>query len=90
MSTVLRYGMFSAAESAKHIINGDFDCSPAKFGKIDACAFCNFKSVCGFNENEPGYAPRNLSKLGSRDEVINLMKQALGEEEDSSKDKGDI
>lgn len=90
MSTVLRYGMFSAAESAKHIINGDFDCSPAKFGKIDACAFCNFKSVCGFNENEPGYALRNLSKLGSRDEVINLMKQALGEEEDSSKDKGDI
>lgn len=83
MKTVLEYANYSAAEAAKHIIAGDFDCAPAKFGKtIDACKYCSFKSVCNFNANEPGYENRNLEKIGSRDEVISLMNKALGKEAD--------
>ena len=78
MNTVLEYAKYSAAETAKHIIDGDFNCSPARLGNIDACKFCSFKSVCNFNENEEGFQVRNLEKLGKKEEVIELMKEALG------------
>ena len=81
MKVVLDYARLSAAETAKHIIEGDFDCSPARLGSIDACRFCSFRSVCHFDENQEGYEVRNLPALGKKDEVIAMMKDTIELEE---------
>ncbi len=81
INTVLEYAKYSAAETAKHIIEGDFDCSPAKLGDIDACRFCSFSSVCHFNENEEGYQAKKLQKLGKKEDVIELMKESMDSKE---------
>ncbi|SFN83028.1 DNA helicase/exodeoxyribonuclease V, subunit B [Pseudobutyrivibrio sp. UC1225] len=81
INTVLEYSKYSAAETAKHIIDGDFDCAPARLGNIDACQYCSFKSVCHFNENEEGFKARNLEKLGKKDAVIELMKESMDSKE---------
>ena len=81
LNTVLDYAKYSAAETAKHIIDGDFSCSPAKLGNIDACKYCSFKSVCHFDENEENFSARNLSKLGKKEEIIEKMKESLDSKE---------
>lgn len=81
MHTVIDYAMLQAAETAKHIIAGDFEPSPARLGShIDACRYCNYKSVCHFNENEAGYTVRSFEKAKNNSEVVELMKEKLEEE----------
>ena len=81
MLTVIDYSMLSAAKTAGSIIEGEFEPSPARLGThIDACKFCNYKSVCHFNENEPGFTARNFAKAKNNSEIIDLMKKELGED----------
>ncbi|SEK80113.1 ATP-dependent helicase/nuclease subunit B [Pseudobutyrivibrio ruminis] len=82
MKTVIDYAALSAAKTAEGIINGQFEPSPAKLGtQIDACRYCGFKSVCHFDENEPGYQARNLEKRKSKSDVLELMKEELGDKD---------
>lgn len=80
MQTVIDYSMLAAADTAKHIIAGDFEPSPARLGNIDACRYCNYKSVCHFNENEAGFSVRAFDKAKKNSEVVELMKEKLEEE----------
>ena len=80
MQTVIDYSMLAAADTAKHIIAGDFEPSPARLGNIDACRYCNYKSVCHFNENETGFSVRAFDKAKKNSEVVELMKEKLEEE----------
>lgn len=81
INTVLKYARHSAAETAKLIIDGDFECAPARLGNIDACKYCGFKSVCHFNENEEGFKARNLEKHGDKKTVIELMEESMDSKE---------
>ncbi len=80
MQTVIDYSMLKAAETANNIIAGDFEPSPARLGGIDACRYCSFKSVCHFDENEPGFSPRAFEKGKKNSEIVDLMKEKLEEE----------
>ncbi|MCR4830174.1 MAG: exodeoxyribonuclease V subunit gamma [Pseudobutyrivibrio sp.] len=80
MQTVIDYAFLSASKTAQEIIDGHFEPSPARYGTtIDACKFCKYQSVCHFNENEPGFTVRRLDKAGKNSEVLELMKEELGE-----------
>ena len=82
MKTVIDYASLSAAKTAEGIINGDFEPSPAKLGShIDACKYCGYRSVCHFDENEPGFEVRKLEKMKSKSDAIALMKKELGDED---------
>ncbi|SDB33124.1 ATP-dependent helicase/nuclease subunit B [Pseudobutyrivibrio sp. YE44] len=84
MQTVIDYSMQTAANTAKKILAGEFDCEPVKVkNKIDACQYCGYKSICHFNEDAEGFNKKELQELGSskNDEIIELMKQALNQDE---------
>lgn len=81
INTVLDYSRYYAAKTAQKIIDGDFNCSPAKFGKFDSCKYCSFKSICNFNENEEEFQARNLSSIGNKEAVIEMMKESLDSKE---------
>ncbi len=76
--TVIDYAKLSASKTAKNIIDGNFEPSPARLGTyIDACKYCSFKSVCHFNENEPGFVARDLPRSEKKYDCLELMKQEL-------------
>lgn len=87
MQTVIDYSMFSAANTAKKILAGEFDCQPARVGnRIDACKYCDYKSICHFDENTEGFMKKELIDLEKQNnkEIIKLMKEAMGKEGDGS------
>ena len=63
---------------AQGILDGRAEVSPAQTAGVDACKYCRFGSVCGFEESMPGCAKRTL-KLEAEDVL-----QKLGEEEDNA------
>lgn len=80
MQTVIDYAFLSASKTAQEIIDGHFEPSPARLGtNIDACRYCSYRSVCHFDENEPGFTVRRLDKAGKNSEVLELMKEELGD-----------
>ncbi|MBO6129526.1 MAG: exodeoxyribonuclease V subunit gamma [Pseudobutyrivibrio sp.] len=80
MKTVIDYAFASAADTAKNIIAGEFDPAPARLGKqIDPCLYCGYKSVCHFNENEPGFQVKSQEKFKNNSEVLEKMREKLGD-----------
>ncbi|MCR5196887.1 MAG: exodeoxyribonuclease V subunit gamma [Pseudobutyrivibrio sp.] len=76
MDTVMTFAKNAAAYTANDIIAGKFDCSPARHGTIDGCRFCRYKSICHFDESQPGFEARNLEKI-DRKMVIEMMKDTI-------------
>jgi ATP-dependent helicase/nuclease subunit B len=86
MKTVIDYSMYAAADTAKKILNGEFDCEPAKVGnKINACEYCNFKGICHFNEDVEGYKIKDLHhfETSKNEEIIKLMQETLEKKGDA-------
>ena len=76
MDTVMTFAKNAAAYTANDIIAGKFDCSPARHGTIDGCRFCRYKSICHFDESQPGFEARYLEKI-DRKMVIEMMKDTI-------------
>ncbi len=84
MNTVIEYSQLMAAKTAENIINGEFDPSPARLGtNTDACKYCSYKSICHFNENEPGFQVRNIEQKNKM-QILKKMKEELGDNSEQS------
>lgn len=60
----------------KEILKGHKEINPYETGKKDACEFCAYKRVCGFDPAIPGYQKRKLEDLEEA-EIIKRMKEEL-------------
>ena len=49
-----------AKEIGQEILNGNTDVNPFEKQKENACEYCPYRSVCGFDEKIPGYTYRRL------------------------------
>jgi ATP-dependent helicase/nuclease subunit B len=47
----------------KSILEGDAQVSPYELDKQDACTYCPYKTVCGYDRKIPGFEHRRLKKL---------------------------
>jgi ATP-dependent helicase/nuclease subunit B len=45
------------------ILAGDAQVSPYELDKQDACTYCPYKTVCGYDRKIPGFEHRRLKKL---------------------------
>lgn len=75
-----RYASRKAADIGRRIMEGDANASPSLLGRQDACAYCPYAAVCGFDERLPGYGHRRLAEL-SKDEIWEAFAKGAGEEE---------
>ena len=66
-------------ETGKAILEGNIAVNPCEQGNYQACAYCDYKLVCGFDEKIPGYKYRILPSL-PEDEILTKMKEELSEE----------
>lgn len=57
-----------AAQLGRRIMDGEADASPSLLGRQDACAYCPYAAVCGFDERLPGYSHRRLAQM-AKDEL---------------------
>lgn len=71
--TVIEYVEKSGVDTAKNILNGQFDCKPFVYGRKQGCQYCSYIGICGFSDSVPGYERRVFNKLND-EEILNLMK----------------
>lgn len=65
----------SMQDYAERILNGDIQLSPYELGGEDACQYCRFHSVCGFDRKVEGCEKRRLPAL----EKAEIWKRLEGE-----------
>lgn len=58
------------------ILSGDASVSPYELGKKNACTYCPYQGVCGFDKKIPGYEYRRL-KLFSDEELWNEISKEV-------------
>lgn len=62
MKLLSDYASYSLKAMGAKIKKGEIPVNPYASGNVDACEYCAYKDVCGFDEKIPGYTKRNLSK----------------------------
>ena len=51
----------------EEILRGDAQPSPYELGKKDACEYCAFRPVCGYDRKLPGFAHRRLKQFSDEE-----------------------
>ena len=80
MKLLSDYASYSLKAMGARIKKGEIPVNPYASGNTDACTYCAYKDVCGFDEKIPGYTKRNLSKDKDVD-YLELMKDAMKEKQ---------
>ena len=60
-------------EFGREILAGNIAVNPCEQGMKNACTYCSFRGICGFDEKIPGYETRMLPGL-TGEEALGLMK----------------
>lgn len=74
--TMRNYVNYKAKEIGQKILNGNAEVNPFEKQRENACAYCPYASVCGFDEKIPGYSYRRLHGYTPH-EVWKKMKEDL-------------
>jgi ATP-dependent helicase/nuclease subunit B len=61
-------------EIGKDILEGTISVNPYEKGNDNACTYCAYKKVCGFDTAVPGYGMRELEGIG-KEEAMERMKE---------------
>ncbi|MCR5098285.1 MAG: PD-(D/E)XK nuclease family protein [Lachnospiraceae bacterium] len=77
MSVMRDYVKHTVRRVGEDMISGRIDVDPYRNGNKNACTYCQYRSVCGFEPGLPGYGYHNLAPLGKKDEIIAAMKESL-------------
>lgn len=56
----------------REILQGTISLNPYERGKEEACTYCTFRKVCGFEEGIPGCSKRKLEEL-DKEEILKRM-----------------
>lgn len=79
LGVVSDYVSHKMKEIGQEILAGNIAVNPYEKGSKEACTYCAYKKVCGYDKNIPGYEKRTLEKL-NREEALERM-QAIGKKE---------
>ena len=76
-SAVSGYVNKKIREFGTRILNGDIKVDPYEGGGRNSCTYCQYKTICGYDEKIPGYATRQLDMDEDKAmEAIRLSSQA--------------
>ena len=64
------------------IMDGKADIDPYRYGKKNACDYCPYRGICGFDTKIEGYGFREITSM-KPDEAIGKMREETGEEEEN-------
>lgn len=78
-SLIRQYTQEKSRELGRRILSGETEARPVLYGTEDACEWCPFRAVCGFDERIPGCTRRRFKKL-QEDDIYKKMKEELSGE----------
>ena len=78
-AVLLDYVSYVLKDTGADILSGEISASPYMQEKGNACTYCQYHAVCGFDLQLPGFAYRKLPEAEDAD-IMEKMKEA-GEEE---------
>ena len=61
-------------EIGREMLDGCISVNPYEKGTSQACTYCSYKNVCGFDGAIPGYEKRKLQEY-SAGEIFQMMKE---------------
>lgn len=61
-------------EIGRDILDGSISMNPYEKGQSDACTYCAYRKVCGFDAGIPGYEKRSLEEL-DKAEIFKRMQE---------------
>ena len=64
------------------IMDGKADIDPYRYGTRNACDYCPYRGICGFDTKIEGYGFREITSM-KRDEAIGKMREETGKEEEN-------
>ena len=85
--TISRYTSKKIREIGREILEGYVQVSPYKLDNKEACTYCPYHGVCGFDERIDGFSFRKLKKE-EQEEIIEKMKKDLSESGDDNYGSG--
>lgn len=69
------------------ILHGDIAVNPYEKGQADACTYCAYKSVCGFDGKIPGYRKRKLDGM-TKEEAFENIEEAIAKKTADDRNDG--
>lgn len=76
LKLVSDYVSYKVRDIGREILAGKMSVNPYEKGTADACTYCAYRKVCGFDASIPGYRKRELEEL-DRETVMGRMKETL-------------
>lgn len=76
MRMVSNYVNHKIKNLGKGILQGDIAMNPYEQGSEQACTYCAYRRICGFDAGMDGYQTRKLPKMNA-DEVVQCMREEL-------------
>ena len=70
------------AELGRRMLAGEIDVNPYELKGKTACTWCDYRSICGFDERMSDCGYRKLRQLRSDDEIFAAMEQVRAERAD--------
>lgn len=77
MGLVSDYVSHKVRQIGQEILAGHMEINPYEKGTEEACTYCAYKKVCGFDPGIPGYRKRQLKELDQQ-ETLSSMEEQLG------------
>lgn len=74
LQTVSDYVSKKMVGIGREILDGNISLNPYEMGNEDACTWCAYKKVCGFEPSMPGCEKRKLADMDSAD-VLQQMRE---------------
>ncbi len=77
LGLVSDYVSHKVRQIGQEILAGHMEINPYEKGTAEACTYCAYKKVCGFDPGIPGYHKRQLKEL-DKEEILRGMEEQLG------------
>ena len=78
LNLIQRYTQMKVKELGNAIVGGDISATPTKEKQGSACDYCDYKSICQFDEKLPGYHYREVQDE-DQETVLEKIKQMTDE-----------
>lgn len=76
------YAIMRMKESGDAIYEGNVAVNPYEQKATNACAYCQYRGICGFDKKIPGYQYRNIDAKRETEEWIEMMKTDINSGKD--------
>lgn len=75
LKTVSDYVSRKVAGIGREILDGRISLDPYEMGTEEACTWCAFRRVCGFEPSLPGCGKRKLESMGTREALERMQEE---------------